>query len=58
MYKKAPDGKVIDKFNISEDWKYETVKQKLDRIRQTHGPVKLQHSIPAVKLHPHYVIMY
>ncbi|KAJ3316030.1 hypothetical protein HDV04_000239 [Boothiomyces sp. JEL0838] len=54
MYKKAPDGKVIDKFNISEDWKYETVKQKLDRIRQTHGPVKLQHSIPAVKLHPHY----
>ncbi|KAJ3276830.1 hypothetical protein HDV01_002885 [Terramyces sp. JEL0728] len=54
MYKKTPDGKVIDKFNISEDWKYETAKQKLDRIRQTHGPVKLQHSIPAVKLHPHY----
>lgn len=45
---------MIDKFNISDDHKYVTGKTKLGRIRQQHGPVKLQHSLPATKLHPHY----
>lgn len=49
-YKKRPDGKLIDRFNISEDWKSESLNNKL--IKQTHGPIKLMHSLPAVKLHP------
>ena len=50
---KKEDGKIIDYLNISEDYKYEEKKTKLGRVRQTHGPIKLQHSIPAAKLHPH-----
>jgi hypothetical protein len=53
-YKKGPDGKVMDRFNISDDWKYETGKGNIS-IKQTHGPVKLMHSSPAVKLHPQFV---
>ena len=52
LFKKV-DGKILDFFNISEDHKYEEKKTKLGRVRQTHGPIKLQHSIPAAKLHPH-----
>lgn len=52
-YKKRPDGKLIDRFNISEDWKSESQNSKL--IKQTHGPIKLMHSLPAVKLHPQFV---
>jgi transcription initiation factor TFIID subunit 1, fungi type len=54
LYTKRQDGKIIDRFNISDDHKYESGKAKLARIRQSHGPVKLQHSIPAIKLHPSY----
>ena len=53
-YKKRPDGKLIDRFNLSEDWRYETHNNKI-RIKQTHGQVKLMHSLPAVKLHTLYV---
>ena len=52
-YKKRPDGKLIDRFNISEDWRSESQNSKL--IKQTHGPIKLMHSLPAVKLHPQFV---
>ncbi|KAJ3368951.1 hypothetical protein HDU91_000171 [Kappamyces sp. JEL0680] len=51
QYKKRPDGKLIDRFNLSEDWRYESFNNK-HRIKQTHGPIKLMHSLPAVKLHP------
>ncbi|KAJ1332117.1 hypothetical protein BSLG_008936 [Batrachochytrium salamandrivorans] len=55
FYKHRPDGKLIDRFNISEDWLYEVIKPRTARIRQTHGPVSIQHSLPAIKMHPQYV---
>lgn len=42
----------LDRFNISEDWKNEV--KELQLIKQTHGQVKLMHSLPAIKLHPTY----
>ncbi|KAJ1341751.1 hypothetical protein BSLG_003646 [Batrachochytrium salamandrivorans] len=55
FYKHRPDGKLIDRFNISEDWLYEVIKPRTARIRQTHGPVSIQHSLPAIKMHPQYL---
>ncbi|KAJ8324904.1 hypothetical protein O5D80_006435 [Batrachochytrium dendrobatidis] len=55
FYKQRPDGKLIDRFNISEDWLYEVTKPRTARVRQTHGPVSIQHSLPAIKMHPQYL---
>jgi transcription initiation factor TFIID subunit 1 len=52
FYKKV-NGKAVDRYNISDDHKYE-IKKSTGRVRQTHGPIKLQHSIPAIRLHPLY----
>lgn len=54
LYSKRPDGKVIDRYNISDDWLYEKTKPRTGRVRQTYGPASLVHSLPAVMLHPHY----
>ncbi|KAI8915827.1 hypothetical protein EDD86DRAFT_185922 [Gorgonomyces haynaldii] len=54
MYKKRPDGKVIDRFNISDDWLYEIVKTKISRMRHAFGPATLVHSLPATMLHTQY----
>nr|KAJ3423026.1 hypothetical protein HK105_004201 [Polyrhizophydium stewartii] len=55
FYKTRPDGKLIDRFNISEDWLYEFTKPRTTQVRQTYGPVSIQHSLPVIKMHPHYL---
>jgi hypothetical protein len=41
----------LDPFNISDDHFYEAIKEKVDdRVRQTFGPIRLEHALPAVKL--------
>ena len=54
FFKKRPDGKLIDRFNLSQDWLYEVTKPKRARVRQSYGPIRLQHSLPATKMHVQY----
>lgn len=54
LYQKRPDGKLIDRYNLSEDWRYETVKVKTSRFTHAKGTVTLVHALPAIMLHPTY----
>ncbi|KAJ3189184.1 hypothetical protein HDU85_002809 [Gaertneriomyces sp. JEL0708] len=53
--KKRTRGGGIKRFNISGDRWYSSGRADgSDRVRQTHGSAILQHSLPAIKLHPAY----
>jgi transcription initiation factor TFIID subunit 1 len=54
LYRKRPDGKIIDRYNISEDWRYETYKVKASRFKHAKGTATLVHALPAIMLHPFY----
>ncbi|KAJ3392724.1 hypothetical protein HDU92_008227 [Lobulomyces angularis] len=44
-----------DKFNISDDYSYEVLSKKAaSRIKQSFGPAKIQHALPALLLNSRY----
>ncbi|KAJ3093054.1 hypothetical protein HK102_010959 [Quaeritorhiza haematococci] len=48
---RALQNHAFDKFNLSDDRFYEVAKtNRSGRVRQTYGPAKLQHALPAIKL--------
>lgn len=51
MQIKVEDGvELVDRYNISNDHHYQTATGQKERIRQQYGPIRIQHSLPAIKL--------